>query len=255
MMLTRRAARVLERDIFAYRRMWLVFVAGFVEPVLFLLSIGLGVGQLVGDIHVGDHVVSYKEFVAPAMLAVSAMYGAVFDVTITFFVRYKYQHTYDAMLATPVNTTDVAVGEVLWSVARGSIYSAGFVVIMLAFGLVGSWWVILAVPAAVAIGFAFAGAGLAMTTFMRSFLDFEWVNIAVVPLLLFSATFFPLSQYPDWVQTIVKCTPLYQGVVLERSLIIGDVSWTLLLHAAYLLVMGAWGTRVAARRLAVLIQP
>ena len=255
MMMSRRAVRVFERDVFAYRRGWMVFVAGFIEPVLFLLSIGLGVGKLVGDIEVGSHVVSYKEFVAPALLAVSAMYGAVFDVTITFFVRYKYQHTFDAMLATPINTTDVAVGEVLWSVARGAIYSAGFVVVMLAFGLVGSWWAVLAVPAAVAIGFAFAGAGLAMTTFMRSFLDFEWVNIAVVPLLLFSATFFPLSQYPSAVQTIVKCTPLYQGVVLERSLVIGDVSWTLFLNAAYLLVMGAWGVRVAARRLAVLIQP
>ena len=87
---------------------------------------------------------------------------------------------------------------------------------MLVFGLVESWWAVLAAPVAVLIGFAFAGAGLAATTFMRSFLDFDYVNLAIVPLFLFSATFFPLSQYPAALEAIIRVTPLYQGVVLER---------------------------------------
>ena len=126
---------------------------------------------------------------------------------------------------------------------------------MLVFGLVESWWAVLAAPVAVLIGFAFAGAGLAATTCMRSFLDFDYVNLAIVPLFLFSATFFPLSQYPAALEAIVRVTPLYQGVVLERSLVLGDVHWSLLLNAAYLAVMGAVGLRIAGRRLGRLLQP
>ena len=108
---------------------------------------------------------------------------------------------------------------------------------------------------AVLIGFAFAGAGLGATTYMRSFVDFDFVNLAIIPMFLFSATFFPLSQYPDGLQWVVRCTPLYQGVALERGLVFGELSWTMLLNAAYLVVMGLVGLRVASRRLARKLQP
>ena len=138
---------------------------------------------------------------------------------------------------------------------RGAVYSSGFLVTMLVFGLVPSWWAVLAVPAAVLIGFGFAGAGLAATTFMRSFIDFDYVNMAVVPLFLFSATFFPLSRYPGALEAIVRVTPLYQGVVLERALVLGDLHATLVLNAAYLVAMGWLGLRVATRRIGRLLQP
>ena len=105
------------------------------------------------------------------------------------------------------------------------------------------------------IGFAFASAGIAGTTFMRSWLDFDFVNLAIIPMFLFSAVFFPITQYPPVVQAIVRFTPLYQGVVLERALVLGQVSWFLLVNAAYLLVMGVVCTRVATKRLAWLLQP
>ena len=124
------------------------------------------------------------------------MNGALLDTTFNFFVKYKYSHTYDAILATPVGTGDVATGEVVWALMRGAIYSTAFLLTMLVFGLVPSWWALLAVPAAVLIGFAFAGAGLAATTFMRSWVDFDYVTLALIPLFLFSATFFPLTRYP-----------------------------------------------------------
>ena len=149
-----------------------------------------------GDLQVGGHTVSYDEFVAPGLLAMSAMSGALLDATFNFFVKYKYTKVYDAVLATPIGTGDLAVGEVVWSLLRGAIYSTFFLLTMLVFGLVSSWWAVLAAPVAVLIGFAFAGAGLAATTWMRSFLDFDYVNLAIVPLFLFSATFFPLSRYP-----------------------------------------------------------
>jgi lipooligosaccharide transport system permease protein len=255
MIATRLAARVVERNVLAYRRMWFVFLTGFAEPVLCLLSIGVGVGALVGDLQVGGHTVSYDEFVAPGLLAMSAMSGALLDATFNFFVKYKYTKVYDAVLATPIGTGDLAVGEVVWSLLRGAIYSTFFLLTMLVFGLVGSWWAVLAAPVAVLIGFAFAGAGLAATTWMRSFLDFDYVNLAIVPLFLFSATFFPLSRYPAGLEAIIRVTPLYQGVVLERSLVLGDVHWSLFLNAAYLLVMGTVGVRIAGRRLGRLLQP
>ena len=250
-----RAARLIERNAFAYRRQYWLFLTGFVEPVLFLLSIGLGVGELVGEIPFGGDMVSYKEFVAPGLLATSAMMGAVLDTTFNFFVKFKYTKTYDAVMATPLTPTDLAAGEIAWALGRGGIYAAGFLVTMLFFGLVASWWAILAIPVAVLIGFAFAGAGLAGSTYMRSFMDFDFVNMAIMPMFLFSATFFPVSQYPPVLEAIVRITPLYQGVVLERALILGDVHWSLLLNALYLAVMGTLGLRLAARRLRPLLQP
>jgi lipooligosaccharide transport system permease protein len=247
--------RLVERNVLAYRRTWGIFLTGFFEPVLFLLSIGIGVGKLVGKLPVGGHEVDYKLFVAPGLLASAAMNGALLDTTFNFFIKYKYSHTYDAILATPVGTGDVATGEVVWALMRGAIYSTAFLVTMLVFGLVPSWWALLAVPAAVLIGFAFAATGLAATTFMRSWVDFDYVTLALIPLFLFSATFFPLTRYPAGLQAVIRFTPLYQGVVIERSLVVGDVQWTLLVHAAYLLLMGVLGLRVAARRIVRLLQP
>jgi lipooligosaccharide transport system permease protein len=247
--------RIVERNALAYRRMWFIFATGFFEPVLYLLSIGVGVGELVGDLEVGGRVVPYDQFVAPGLLAISAMMGALLDATVNFFVKFKYTKTYESVLATPIGPRDLARGELAWSLSRGGIYSTVFLCTMLVFGLVDSWWAVLAPPVAVLIAFGFAGAGLAATTFMRNFLDFDYINLAIVPLFLFSATFFPISQYPDALAAVVRLTPLYQGVVLERALVLGDLHWTLLLNAAYLAAMGAVGLRVAGRRLRVLLQP
>jgi lipooligosaccharide transport system permease protein len=251
----RRPWRLVERNLLAYRRIWYVFLSGFAEPVLFLLSIGIGVGKLVGDLHVGGHLVPYRTFVAPGLLAIAAMTGSLLDTTFNFFVKMKYSHTYDGVLASPLTPRDVAVGEITWALLRGATYSAAFLLTMLAFGDLRSGWSVLALPGAVLIGFGFAGVGLAATTFMRSFVDFDYVNMAMIPLFLFSATFFPLVRYPAGLQAVIRFTPLYQGVVLERSLVIGDLHWTLFLHAAYLVVMGLIGLRVASRRIGLLLQP
>ena len=244
--LVRRPLRVVERNTIVYRRGWLVFLSGLVEPFLYLLSIGIGVGALVGKVPGPNGVpVEYDAFVAPGLMAAAAMNGAVLDTTFNFFIKLKYSHTYDAMLATPLGVRDVAVGEVLSALLRGAFYSTAFLVAMVAFGLVSSWWAVLAVPAAMLIAFAFAGAGLGLTTFMRSWVDFDYVNLALVPMFLFSATFFPLSRYPEALQVVVKVTPLYQGVALLRGLTLGVVSWTMLLNVLYLAVMGVIGVRVA----------
>lgn len=253
---TRRALRIVERNVRSYMRMWPIFLSGFVEPVFYLFSIGIGVGALVGDLPgPGGRPIPYDVFVAPAMLATAAMNGTVFDTTFNFFFKFKYAKTFDGMLATPLGVGDVVRGEVAWALLRAMAYAAAFLVTMWAMGLVLSGWAALALPAALLIGFGFGGAGMALTTYMRSFVDFDYVQLAIVPLFLFSATFFPLSQYPAALAWVVRLSPLYQGVAIERALILGEVSPVLLLHAAYLAAMGCIGLRVAGRRLGALLQP
>ena len=185
-----------ERNVLQYRRMWPVLVAGIFEPVFYLLSIGIGVGSLVGDVTYAGRAIPYETFVASGMLATAAMNGAIFDTTFNFFIRLKYGKLYDAVLATPLEPRDVALGEVTWALSRGAFYSTCFLVTMLAFGLLESWWAILALPATILVGAAFASIGLASATRLRSFLDFDFVNLAITPMFLFSATFFPLSRLP-----------------------------------------------------------
>ncbi|MDZ7732393.1 MAG: ABC transporter permease [Acidimicrobiia bacterium] len=249
-------ARLVERSVVLYRRLWYVFAAGMAEPVLYLLAVGLGVGELVGELPGPDgEPIDYSAFIAPGLLAAAAMFGAIFDATLNFFVRYKYMGIYEAMLATPLRPRDLAIGETCWSLLRGAAYATAFLVTMVAFGLVGSWWAALAVPAAVLVGYAFAGAGLAASTWMRSWLDFDFINMAILPLFLFSGTFFPLTEYPEGVRWLVQISPLYQGVALERALVLGEVDWTDAGHALYLAVLGTVGLRVASRRLGRLLQP
>jgi lipooligosaccharide transport system permease protein len=208
----------------------------------------------VGSFHLANGaVISYTDFVAPAMLAASAMNGALFDSTYGLFFRMKYAKLYDVVLATPLRPWDVATGEISWALLRGTAYSAGFVLVMVAMGLTSSWWAVLALPAAMLIGFAFAGAGMALTTWMRSWQDFEFVQLAIIPMFLFSATFYPLSTYPGVVQWLVRATPLYQGVDLTRSLTTGAVGWQLLVPVAYLAAMGSIGLYVASGRLGRLL--
>lgn len=252
----RGAWRVVERNTVAYRRQWYLFLSGLAEPALYLLSIGIGVGGLVGKVPgPGGEPVDYKSFVAPGLMAAAAMNGAVLDTTFNFFFKFKYAHTFDAMLATPLRVRDVAYGEMTWALLRGALYSAAFLATMAVAGLVESRWALLAVPAGLLVGAAFAGLGIAGTTFMRSWLDFDFVNLALVPMFLFSGVFFPLSQYPDAVAWVVRVTPLYQGVVLERALVLGEVRWSLIVNAAYLVVLAWLGVRVATRRLRRMLQP
>ena len=247
--LRRRFLRMTERNVIGYVRHWPLFVSGIFEPIFYLLSIGIGVGALVGDIEVGGTVVSYQQFVAPGMLASAAMNGAVFDTTFSFFIRLKYGKLYDAILATPLEPADVALGEVLWALLRGAVYSAAFLATMAGFGLVESWWALAALPVTVLIGAAFAAVGLAAGTYMRSFLDFDLVNVSLTTMFLFSATFFPLDQYPSAIGAVVEWTPLYQGVALCRALVLGDVGPGLLVHVVYLAAMAAIGVRVASRKI------
>lgn len=245
-----RAATVVERNFLTYRRSWWIVVTGAIEPLFFLLGARLGIGALVGGIAVGDgRVVPYATFVAPALLATSAANGVVYDTTFNFFDKLKYQKTYDAMLATPMSVSAISLGELWWALLRSGLHSAFFVATMAALGLLVSWWAVLALPAVVVVAWGFAGLGLAATTYVKKWQDFDWHQLAWLPMFLLSASFFPLSVYPEAVRWVVQVTPMYQGVALLRQLTLGTIDASAALHVAYLLVMGWWGLRHAARRM------
>ena len=247
---SRRAVHLFERSLYLYRRTWLVLVSGFFEPLFYLFAIGFGIGALVGEVPGPDgHPIPYQLFVAPALLASSAMNGAIFEVTFNVYGKLRWEKVYDAVLATPLGVGDIALGEIGWALFRGLLYAIGFVLVMLVLGLVRSPFFVFAIPAAMLIGFAFAAVGMAATTFVRSWQDFDLVQLVILPLFLFSATFYPISTYPDGLRLVVQLTPLYHGVDLIRSLSLGIVGPGLLVHVAYLLAMGFAGLFVVSRRL------
>ena len=250
-----RSRALLVRSATASRRAWLTFVSGFFEPVFYLLAMGQGLGSLVGTLPGPDGApISYAAFIAPGLLAASAMNGAVFDSTFNVFFKLKYARLYDAMLATPLGPVDIALGEIGWALIRGGLYAVGFLTVMAGFGLIVSPWALLALPAALVVAFAFAAVGMAATSYMRSWQDFDLVTLVVLPMFLFATTFYPLSVYPRWLQIVVECLPLFHAVELMRALTTGVVHVGLLGHLAYFAVMIAVGIAVAARRLEVLLR-
>lgn len=251
----RRAQSVVERNVMSYRRNWFYIFSGFFEPFFYLLGIGVGLSRLVGGLSIDGHLVGYATYVAPGLLASAAMNGAVFDATYNFFYRLKVEKTYEAMLATPLSVLDVACGELGWTLVRGAIYSAGFLLVMTGFGYCKSWWAILCLPAAALISLAFGAFGLAATSFMKSWQDLGSVSFAMLPLFLFSGTFYGLNVYPGWLQAIVRISPLYQGVALLRDLDVGAFSPIMLAHVAYLVALTLGGLVVVSSRLTKVLTP
>jgi lipooligosaccharide transport system permease protein len=243
---------LFERNLLSYRRMWTIIVSGFFEPLFFLLALGYGLGTYVGDVVIDGQRVEYAAFIAPGLLAASAMNGAFYDAT-NIFWKLRYQKLYDSILSTPLGPKDIAAGETVWALFRGLIYAVGFFTVIAVLGLVESWWALLALPATVFVGFAFAGAGIAAVTYMRSWQDFDILNLAILPMFLFSATFFPLSTYPDWLEVLVQATPLYHAVSLLRGLTTGAVGGAQLFDVAYLAALGLVGAFVASRRISKLL--
>jgi lipooligosaccharide transport system permease protein len=233
----------------------MVIFSGFFEPLFYLFSMGFGVGALVGSVPIADgRSVPYAVFVAPALLATSAMNGAIYETSNNFFYKLKYAKLYDAIISTPMSLSDVARGEILWALLRGSLYVIGFLAVVgllgiAGLGLISSPLGVLAFPAAMVVGFAFAGAGMATTTWVRKWQDFDLVQLAIMPMFLFSGTFYPISAYPAALQVVVECTPLYRGVHLIRALTTGTPDAWIVVDVVYLMAMGFIGLAIVSRRL------
>ena len=247
---SRRAIRLIERNLFVYRHGWIIIVSGFFEPLFYLAGIGFGLGSLVGEVTgPAGTPIPYALFIAPALLATSSMNGAISEATFNFFFKLNYNKTFESILATPMSAADVALGELGWALIRGGLYAIGFLAVMVPLGLAVTPLLILTLPAALLIGFAFGAVGMAATSFMRTWQDFDLIQLVMLPLFLFSGTFYPIETYPEAIRFVVQLTPLYHGVDLIRSLAVGVLSPGLLVHVAYLAVMGVIGLLVVSRRL------
>lgn len=245
-----RARVLIERGWIAFRSStWVPVFTGFVEPVLFLLAFGYGMSSLIGDISVGSTAIDYTQFIAPGLLATSAMNGAIYDSTWNVFFKLQHSKIYNAMLATSLGPMDVALGEITWALIRGLVYSLGFMVVVSILGLVPSIWAILAIPAAILIAFAFASFGMAVTSYFKTYQHMSIINIVLIPLTLFSGSLYPISVYPETLQTIIRILPLWHGIELVRTFWFGNISMGILVHFAYFLIMVAVGLFFTTRRL------
>lgn len=232
---------------------WVVFFSGFFEPVLYLASMGLGLGALVGDVAGPDGTpVPYGMYLAPALLAVSAMNGAIYDSTWNVFFKLRYAKTYQTMLSTRLGPLDVALGEIAMALLRGLIYAVGFLIVMTVAGLVTSWTALLMIPGALLVALGFASLGMAVTSWLKTFQHMDWIQIVLMPMFLFSATFFPLAVYPEPTQWVIRVFPLWHAVELMRALAVGVLSWATAGHVLYFVVMAGVGVWLAARRLGAL---
>jgi lipooligosaccharide transport system permease protein len=249
-----RSTKVIERALLALRSStWFVVFSGFVEPVFYLLAFGYGIGNLIGVVTAPDGTeVPYAAFIAPALLATSAMNGAIYDSTWNVFFKMHHSKIYQGMLSTSLGPFDVALGEIGWALLRGLAYAIGFFAIATPLGLVISPWGILAIPAAVLIAFGFASVGMGITSYLHNFQQMNWVNFVLLPMFMFSGTFYPLSVYPEGVQFVVQLLPLWHAIELVRGVTLGAVNWGMLSHVAYFLVMAALGLVFTTVRLRTL---
>lgn len=232
---------------------WVVFFSGFFEPVLYLASMGIGLGALVGDVAGPEGTpIPYGMFIAPALLAVSAMNGAIYDSTWNVFFKLRYAKTYQTMLSTRLGPLDVALGEIAMALLRGLIYAVGFLVVMALGGLVTSGTAVLMIPGALLVALGFASLGMAVTSYLKTFQHMDWIQIVLMPMFLFSATFFPLSVYPQAIQWVIQVFPLWHAVELMRALAVGVVTWGTAGHILYFVAMSAVGIWFTSRRLGAL---
>jgi lipooligosaccharide transport system permease protein len=241
---------MMYRNLIDYRRIWPVFATGFVEPVLYLIAMGVGLGPLVGTVPgPGGKDISYISYIAPALLAVSAMNGAVYDSTWNVFFKLNFARLYQGMLYTSLGPLDVAMGEIFLALLRGLLYATGFTAVMGLMGLITTPWALLMIPASVLIAFGFASFGMGLTSFMKTFQQMDWINFIMLPMFLFSATFYPLSVYPQFIQWLIQAMPLWHGVELLRQISAGTFTPATAIHIGYYLVMIVLGLMLTTGRL------
>ena len=229
-----RAYRIWQRnrDIFLYQ--WKTQVwPPFIEPVLNILALGIGLGAYVTDI-AG---LSYIQFIAPGFIASSAMFSATFTCTFGSFIRMKFQKTFDAILATPASLEDIITGEILWGATWGLITATVVLIVIAIFGLVVSPWALLVPVVGLMEGLLFASMAMVVTSLVPSIDHFTYYfTLGITPMFLFSGIFFPLDRLPEVVQGLAWMLPLTHVVNLHRGLILGRLSPVLLVDALWVLV-------------------
>lgn len=233
---------------------WTLLANGLFEPFLYLMSVGVGIGTLIGApgrAIAGGY--SYASFVAPALLATSAMNTATAETIWGLWFRMRFEKFYDSLITTPLTAYDIAVGETTAAGLRGLFAGSCFLGVIAVLGMTHSLWAVLALPAVALSAFAFAAAGLATATLMRELHHNQYVQLVMLPMFLFSATFYPLSIYPTVIRDIVAALPLYQSTNLIRGLTLGHVGRAQVFAVVYLCIFGLLSLWFGARRLTKLV--
>jgi lipooligosaccharide transport system permease protein len=247
------SGRVWQRNWLVYRRLWHRSLAfGFLQPVLFLTAMGLGIGALIGTQDLAAFGgVEYIDWLGPGLLAAMSMQTATFESTYPIMNKIMWGRNYEAMLSTPVGIRSIVGGELAWSAFRIGSLAAVFLVVLALFGIVRTPLALLAIPFSMLIGVAFSSCLIAFTATQKNDVGFSAIfRFVVNPLFLFSGTFFPLTNLPEPLRAVAWATPLFHGVELIRGAILDQLDpLAAPLHLAYLLVMLAIGTYFAERLL------
>jgi lipooligosaccharide transport system permease protein len=236
---------VLVREVVNYSSYWKSSTfSSTVEPTIYLLAFGFGFGSLVSTIGGYD----YVEFVGTGTVATAVLFSSAFPAMFGTFVKYQFQRTYDAILAAPVDTEELVTAEALWIATRAGVYGCVPMLVAMVFGLDPSWGM-LAVPFIGWIaGFGWAGFGIAVAGFSKSFENFNYVVSAVLtPLFLLAGSFFPLDEFPEWAQALATLNPLRHCVELVRHAVFGFEGWVDLVHLGVLVGFGILMWRIAIR--------
>jgi lipooligosaccharide transport system permease protein len=241
---------MVQRNALVYRHVWRGSVfSSFLQPTLFLLAIGLGLGALVdaGGARLPGGV-GYAEFLAPGLLAAAAMQTAGFESSYPVLGKMTWQRNYEAIVATPMRVGDVVLGELAWMAVRLSTIAVAFILVMTAFGIPRSWHVVFAVPAVVLTGLAFAAPIMAYAATLKSSSTFNVMyRFILTPLFMFSGVFFPIERLPDALERAAWLTPLFHGVEIVRGVTLDSVPATWMIHVAFLAALAAAGAAIASR--------
>jgi len=230
--------RVWQRNFIVYLQNWKIrFMAPILEPLFYLLAFGYGLSTLVGNIRENGMEVSYTFFIAPALIAINIMNNAFFENTYGSFVRMYYQKTFDAMMATPLTVNEIIAGEIVWGATKSMIATMIMMAVISAFGLIQYPSGLLLIPLAFLGGMAFGAVGMYFTG-MVSHIDLFNLPffLFITPMFLFSSTFFPIENLPQWAQIVAMTLPLTHLVGLARSLCYSRFDGMMLWQLSYLMV-------------------
>jgi len=237
---------VLIREVINFKTFWRATTfSAVVQPIVYLLAFGLGFGSLVST--VGG--VPYIEFVSVGTVATAVLFSSVFSGIFGTLVKWKYQRTYDALLAAPVGVGEVVTAESFWIGVRSGVYGAAPIVVAFFFGLDPTWGMLLVIPIGVLTGIGFASAGILIAALVDSFDNTSYVqSLIITPMFLLAGTFFPIDELPQWAQVASWFNPLYHCVELVRGACFG-FALVDLAHVAVLVVFGVAMWLLAVRRL------
>jgi lipooligosaccharide transport system permease protein len=250
-----RFLRVWERNLIVYRKIWKVnFITPLLEPLFYILAFGLGFSSMIGGVLYGGASLSYTAFIAPALIATAVMWNAFFETTYGSFVRMYYQKTFDGMLATPLSLEEIILAEIVWSATKAMGAAAIMLGVLGAMGFVQFPSGLLLIPAALLGGLAFGAVGMFFTGITPTIDMFNLpIFLFVTPMFLFSGTFFPVSNLPEWAQPLALAFPLYHLTEVARRLSLGVSETPTVLNLVYLLlfslVFTILGLKAMRRRL------